>query len=153
MPLGAPTLIMLRSTTACSDTGITMKGRAMAVPADWIAHRRGDGELLGWMRPEADGFIVIDLLGRPMTEAVDWLSAEETLESTGIGYLAELYELRLDDGRWLRVRITEVSSTAVRLKKDDFGAIDAPALEYTLPFPIDDRLRPLTGERAFILDA
>ncbi|WP_235511487.1 hypothetical protein [Agromyces sp. Root81] len=124
----------------------------MAVPADWIAHRRRDGELLGWMRPDGDGFVVIDLLGRPVTEAVDWLNAEETLESTGIGYLAEVYELRLDDGTWLRVRITEVSSTAVRVKKDDFGAIDAPVIEHEVPFPITDRLRPLTGERAYILD-
>jgi hypothetical protein len=28
---------------------------------DWIEHRRGlDGELLGWMRPADDGFVVID---------------------------------------------------------------------------------------------
>ena len=125
----------------------------MTTPADWIEHRRGDGELLGWMRPDGEGFVVIDLLGRPLTEALDWLSAEETLEATGIGYLADLYELRLDDGTWLRVRITEVSSTAVRVKKDDFGAIDAPAIEHVVSFPITDRLRPLTGERAFILDA
>lgn len=125
----------------------------MTAPADWIEHRRGDGELLGWMRPESDAFVVIDLLGRPLTEPVDWLTAEETLEATGIGYLADLYELRLDDGRWLRVRITEVSSTAIRVKNDDFGAIDTPAIEHTVPFPIGDRLRPLTGDRAFILDA
>ncbi|WP_139417656.1 hypothetical protein [Agromyces laixinhei] len=124
----------------------------MAIAADWIEHRRGDGELLGWMRPDGEGFVVIDLLGRPLTDAVDWLSAEETLEATGIGYLAELYELRLDDGRWIRVRITEASSTVLRVKNDDFGAIDVPTVEYELPFPIDDRLRPLTGERAFILD-
>lgn len=125
----------------------------MTVPADWIAHRRGDGELLGWMRPDGDGFVVIDLLGRPLTDSIDWLSAEEALEATGIGYLADLYELRLDDDTWLRVRITEVSASVLKLKKDDFGAIDAPAVEYEVPFPIDDRLRPLTGERAFILDA
>ncbi|MGH3706044.1 MAG: hypothetical protein ACRDT9_15525 [Agromyces sp.] len=125
----------------------------MTVPADWIAHRRGDGELLGWMRPDGEGFVVIDLLGRPLTDSLDWLSAEESLEATGIGYLADLYELRLDDGTWLRVRITEVSASVLRLKKDDFGAIDAPAVEYEVPFPIGDRLRPLTGERAFILDA
>ncbi|MFB6611844.1 hypothetical protein ACFCVO_16065 [Agromyces sp. NPDC056379] len=124
----------------------------MTVPADWIAHRRGDGELLGWMRPDGEGFVVIDLLGRPLTDSIDWLSAEEALEATGIGYLADLYELRLDDGTWLRVRITEVSASVLKLKKDDFGAIDVPVVEYEVPFPIDDRLRPLTGERAFILD-
>ena len=30
---------------------------------DWIEHRRGDGELLGWMRRSGEGFVVVDLLG------------------------------------------------------------------------------------------
>ena len=115
----------------------------MPVPSDWIPHRRGDGELLGWMQQLGDDFVAFDLLGRSLTGPVDWLTAEETLESTGIGYLAEPFELRLDDGRWLRVRLTEVSSDAIRVKRDDWGAIDIPLLEYTLPFPPPDRLRPL----------
>ena len=45
--------------------------------SDWIEHRRADdGEHVGWMKPADDGFIAIDLLGRPRTELVDWLSAE-----------------------------------------------------------------------------
>jgi len=116
----------------------------VAQTSEWIEHRRGDGELLGWMRLEADGFVVIDLLGRPLTNVVDWFTAEETLEATGIGYLADPFELLLDDGRWLRVRITEVSSDAIRIKKDDWGDITVPLREFTLPFPITDRLRPLS---------
>jgi hypothetical protein len=78
---------------------------------DWIEHRRGlDGELLGWMRPADDGFVVIDLLGRERSGAVDWFEAEQVLESLGIGYLADPYELQLGDGRWLRVRLAEVST-------------------------------------------
>jgi hypothetical protein len=115
----------------------------VAAAPDWIEHRRSDGELVGWMRPEGDGFVVIDLLGRPRTAAVDWLAAEEALESTGIGYLADPYELRLDDGRWIRVRITEVSSDAIRVKNEDWGAIDAPFVGHALPFPMPERLRPL----------
>jgi hypothetical protein len=92
------------------------------------------------MRPEADGFVVVDLVGRALTEPVDWLTAEETLESTGIGYLAEPFEL-LVDGRWIRVRVVEVSVDGVRLKSEDWGAIDAPVNEYSIPFPAGDRLR------------
>ncbi|MGX5679901.1 hypothetical protein [Schumannella luteola] len=112
---------------------------------EWIEHRRaGDGELLGWMRPEGDGFVVIDLLGRDRTDAVDWLTAEETLESLGIGYLADLYELRLDSGEWLRVRLAEVSPTRIVAKQDDFGAVGIPQVYFPLPFPMPDSLRPLT---------
>lgn len=96
------------------------------------------------MCPDFGRFVACDLLGRSLTGAVDWLTAEETLESLGIGYLADPFELLLDDGRWLRVRLTEVSSDAIRVKKDDWGAIDSPMLEYTLPFPIPERLRPAT---------
>ncbi|QDZ14529.1 hypothetical protein [Humibacter ginsenosidimutans] len=115
----------------------------MPVPATWIEHRRADRELVGWIRPEGDDFVVVDLLGRERTDAVDWLTAEERFDSLGIGYLADAYELLLDDGTWLRVRITEVSSETIRVKRDDWGAIDIPLLEYTLPFPMPPRLRPL----------
>ncbi|MDF2047550.1 hypothetical protein P2P98_15390 [Microbacterium sp. Kw_RZR3] len=112
--------------------------------SDWITHRRPDGEVLGWMEPDGDGFVVIDLLGRRSSEAVDWLTAEETLDERGIGYLADMYELRLADGSWLRVRIAEVSTSGIRVKKDDWGAVGAPQLFYDVAFPVDEeQLRPL----------
>lgn len=112
----------------------------------WIAHRRGvDGELLGWMHPTGEGFVVIDLLGRPSGGPVDWLTAEETLEARGIGYLADPYELRLDTGHWLRVRITEVSTEKITVKKEDWGAMDVPLLSFELAFPVTDELRPVGG--------
>ena len=113
----------------------------MPVPSDWIEHRRHDRELVGWIRPEGDDFVAVDLLGRKRTDAVDWLTAEETLEGIGIGYLADPYEMLLPDGRWLRVRITEVSTDEIRVKRDDWGAIDIPLVEYTLPFPMPPELR------------
>lgn len=113
--------------------------------ADWIEHRRAeDGELLGWMQPVDDGFVAIDLLGRPRTEIVDWLSAEETLDELGIGYLADIYELRLDSGEWLRVRVAEVTPGRIHVKQDDWGAVGAPQIYYTVPFPVSmESLRPL----------
>jgi hypothetical protein len=133
----------------------------MSVPADWIEHRRADRELLGWIRPavgddpgadrDAGDFVVVDLLGRERTDAVDWLHAEETLEELGIGYLADPYELLLDDGRWLRVRITEVSTEEIRVKRDDWGAIDIPLLEYTVPFPMPHTLRAIDPKAPVVL--
>lgn len=114
----------------------------MTVPSDWIPHRRADGELLGWMQPSGEGFVLIDLLARPISAALDWFEAESLLDNTGIGYLAEPFELLLDDGRWPRVRLTEVSTDAIVVKREDWGAIDIPAEHYTLPFPIPDTLRP-----------
>jgi len=98
------------------------------------------------MRPQGEGFVVVDLLGRDISDELDWLAAEELLDATGIGYLADAYELRLDDGSWMRVRITEVSGVVLRVKRDDFGDITVPLREWEVPFPPGDVLRPFTGD-------
>ncbi|WP_246140132.1 hypothetical protein [Protaetiibacter larvae] len=95
------------------------------------------------MRPAGDGFVAIDLLGRELTGEVDWLTAEETLDATGIGYLADRFELRQPDGSWIRVRIAEVSADRIVVKHDDFGAIGMPQVFVTLGFPIPETLRVL----------
>ena len=95
------------------------------------------------MLPEGDGFVVIDLLGRRRSEALDWLAAEEALETLGIGYLADMYELRLETGEWIRVRLAEVSPTQILAKLDDWGAVGAPQVYYPLEFPMPKNLRVL----------
>jgi hypothetical protein len=116
----------------------------VSVPPNWIEHRRSDREVLGWMRPEADGFVVIDLLGRELSGPTDWFSAEELLESTGIGYLADPFEM-LHNGSWVRVRLTEVSPDGIRVKNEDWGDMNADFIEHRLPFPMPDGLRPLAA--------
>lgn len=97
------------------------------------------------MKPVDEGFVAIDLLGRRKTDVVDWMHAEETLDELGLGYLADPHELRLDGGGWLRVRIAEVSPVAIRVKKDDWGDMNAPQIYYTVSFPVtEDQLRPLS---------
>ena len=97
------------------------------------------------MKPVDEGFVAIDLLGRRRTGVVDWMHAEEMLDELALGYLADPHELRLDDGRWLRVRIAEVSSVAIRVKKDDWGEVNAPQDCCTVSFPVtEDQLRPLS---------
>lgn len=112
---------------------------------DWIEHRRADdGERLGWMKPDGEGFIVVDLFGRERSSVVDWLTAEETLELIGLSYLADPYEYRLDDDSWLRVRVVEVSSDGLRVKKDDWGDMTVTPVYFTVPYPPSaDVLRPL----------
>ncbi len=124
----------------------------------WIEHRRPDGERLGWMRPEGEGFVPVDLLGRDLAGALDWLAAEELLDGLGIGYLADPYVLELAGEAPLRVRILEVSTDRIRVKRDDFGAIDVPLEAHEVAWPIPRTLRPLepgerTGEWPFVANA
>lgn len=125
------------------------------IGVDWIEHRRGgDGERLGWMAPDGDGFVVIDLLGRRRSGALDWVDAEELLDALGIGYLAEPFELDtsrvpLGDGDewgisadgWMRVRIVEASPTRILVGRDFGGAVGAPQQQVALPFPMPETLR------------
>ena len=30
---------------------------------DWTPHRRDDGELLGWIHPDGDDWVAVDVLG------------------------------------------------------------------------------------------
>jgi hypothetical protein len=84
--------------------------------AEWIEHRRQDGEFTGWMRPEGEEFVPMDRPGRDVCPPTDWLSPEHALDESGIGFLAGPFELRLEDGTWQQVRAVEVSPTLIRLK-------------------------------------
>ncbi len=115
---------------------------------EWIEHRRAeDRERLGWIVPvdaEAGAFIALDLLGRPITDPTDWFHAESALDSAGIAYLADPYELELPDGSSIRVRLTDVSPSRIRVKEEDFGDIARSTIAIDLPFPAPETLRSLT---------
>lgn len=118
------------------------------ITADWTPHRRDDRELLGWIRPEGDDWIAVDLLGREASGPVEWLDAEEALEAGGLAWLAEVWMLETDDGA-IRVRIAEVSppltpgeAGTVMVHTDDYGAIDVPFTRIELPWPAPSALRP-----------
>ncbi|WNB85136.1 hypothetical protein [Cellulomonas sp. ATA003] len=115
-------------------------------PPEWIEHRRTDGETVGWIVPDGDGFRPVDVLGRPVaTEPVDWLTAEELLEDRGIGFLADRHLLRLPDGTDRPVRITDVSAHGVIVVSDEYGSasvVGTDSERYVLPFPAPDELRP-----------
>jgi len=121
------------------------------LPADWIEHRRPDGEVLGWMLADGEGFRVFDLLGRERTpggpdgEPLEWLDAEELLDELGIGYLADRWTLRLPDGAERPVRIGEASPRGVVVVADEYGAASAVGANperFPLPFPVGDTLAP-----------
>jgi len=121
------------------------------LPVDWIEHRRPDGEVLGWMRADGEGFRVFDLLGRERTpggadgEPLEWLDAEELLEELGIGYLADRWTLRFPDGSERPVRIGEASPRGIVVVADEYGAASAVGANperFPLPFPVGDALAP-----------
>ena len=117
----------------------------IVLPDSWIEHRREDGETVGWIVIDGDGFRPVDILGRQVAaEPVDWLDAEQALNALGIGFLADRYFLRLADGSERPVRITEASIRGVTVVADEFGsasAVGANSERFLLPFPAPEELR------------
>jgi len=119
------------------------------IPDDWTPHRRDDGELLGWIRPDGEDWVAVDVLGRAASAPVDWLDAEAALETVGLAWLADVWMLEGEATGPLRVRFLEVTPPAgdgpgrVVVKADDFGDMQRPPTErFTLPWPAPARLRP-----------
>lgn len=117
--------------------------------SDWTPHRRDDGELLGWIHPDGDGWVAVDVLGRPASEPTEWLDAEAALEERGIAWLADPWMLEGEAERPLRVRIIEVTPDEesvpgrIVVKVDDFGDVTRPPTQqFVLGWPIPARLRP-----------
>lgn len=120
---------------------------------DWTPHRRDDGELLGWIHPDGDDWVAVDVLGRPASEPTEWLDAEEALEARGIAWLADPWVLEGETDGPLRVRILEVTPDddgvpgRIVVKVDDFGDVTRPPTQrFVLAWPIPDRLRPSRPE-------
>ena len=117
------------------------------LPPDWTPHRRDDGELLGWIRPEGDEWVAVDLLGREASTPVDWLEAEATLEAIGLSWLADVWVLEMPEGDAWRVRLVEVTpgrageAGRIIVQTDDFGAIDVPVERFELAWPAPSTLR------------
>jgi hypothetical protein len=112
------------------------------ISGDWIEHRRpADRELLGWIRPDGDEWVAVNLLGHAVSGPVDWIAAEAALDELGLGWLAEIWTLDTDDGP-LRVRISHVGPGQLVVTTDDFGAIDIPVERIELAWPAPPELRP-----------
>lgn len=112
------------------------------IPDDWTAHRRDDGELIGWIRPEGDDWLAVDLLGRDVSGPLDWLDAEAALEDHGIAWLADVWMLEGEAHGAIRVRMVEVTPERVVVKVDDYGDVSRHSRQVALPWPAPARLRP-----------
>jgi len=112
------------------------------IPDDWTAHRRDDGELIGWIRPEGDDWLAVDLLGRDVSGPLDWLDAEAALEDHGIAWLADVWMLEGEAPEAIRVRMVEVTPELVVVKVDDYGDVSRHSRQVALPWPAPARLRP-----------
>lgn len=111
------------------------------IPTDWMPHRRADGEVVGFVRTVDTGFQPMDLFGRPLAEAGDWLQAEELLDEHSIAWIDQPWLLE-EDGAQVRVRVVEVTPSRIRVKLDDFGDVTASARSWEVPVPETGRLQP-----------
>lgn len=116
------------------------------IPSTWIAHRRTDGELVGYLvehDDDADRYQPVNVFGVPLGEPAEIVAAMDLLEEVGLAHLAEPWWLRTDDGGRIRVKISETTPEQVTVVLDDFTAGADLGTRTTLLVPVGDRLTPL----------
>lgn len=115
------------------------------IPTDWMPHRRrDDGELVGYLVLEGDGFVPLTVFGHPLAGACELDEAEEILDRRGLAVLADRWVWDDAPDAGMLVRIVEVTSDRLRVVDDASGAanvVGANLPTYDLPVPTD-ALRP-----------
>lgn len=110
------------------------------IPTDWTAIHRDDDELLGFLAPAGDGLQVIPttVFGHQLAESCHPVDAIAVLESTGLSYLADRWELLLENCHEpTTVQIFEASPDSVTVQSIDYEY----GTRYTLATPTDNRLQ------------
>lgn len=109
------------------------------IPDDWMPHRRADGETVGYVHLAEGGlFQPMDLLGRPLGEPREWLEVEALLDDHSIAWLDGTWSYAIEEGRAVRTRIAELSSSRVVLVEDRLAAVGgAPPARYEVPVPVE----------------
>ena len=108
----------------------------------WTPVRREDGELIGFLAQDADGWRPLTVFGHPIADAGDRVDAEDRLHSVGISYVAEKWEVR-DGADWISAQLVEASPAGVTVQLVDFfDHADRYGERQRLTAPVgDDRLR------------
>ncbi|WP_162802127.1 hypothetical protein [Ornithinimicrobium murale] len=109
----------------------------------WVSVRREDGELIGFVAPEPEGWRPLTVFGHPLADVADRATAEDRLHAVGLGYLAGKWELR-DGEDWISAQLVEASPAGVTVQLVDFfDHADRYGERQRLAAPVgDDRLRP-----------
>ncbi|NLG22965.1 MAG: hypothetical protein GX555_16215 [Actinomycetales bacterium] len=108
----------------------------------WTPVRREDGELIGFLAQDADGWRPMTVFGHPIAEVGAHGEAEERLHAVGMSYLAEKWEVR-DGADWISAQLVEASPAGVTVQLVDFfDHADRYGERQRLTAPVgDDRLR------------
>lgn len=85
----------------------------------WTPVRREDGELIGFLAEDADGWRPLTVFGHQIAEPTDRVDAEGRLHSVGMSYLAEKWEVR-DGADWISAQLVEASPAEVTVQLVDF---------------------------------
>jgi len=116
------------------------------IPSAWTAvHRDDDNELLGYLALIADDgthVVPTTVFGYHLADPSHVSDAVEVLESTGLSYLADRWELTIDSHpEPITVQIVEASPDHVTVQSIDYGYASGYGTRFTLETPTDDCLQ------------
>ena len=116
------------------------------IPTSWTAvHIDDDNELLGYLAPTADEspqVVPTTVFGYQLADPCHALDAVEILESTGLSYLADRWELAIDSHpEPITVQIVEASPGHVTVQCIDYGYEGGYGTLFTLETPTNKCLQ------------
>ncbi len=103
--------------------------------------------MLGYLRPEGEGFVPVNPFGRPVGGPVPEPEARAVLDALGLAYLSDPWLLTLP-GRAepVTVRIVEVTPERMRVANADYGYEEADIGHiFVLEVPETGRLQNVRG--------
>ncbi len=107
------------------------------IPSNWLPHRRpSDGELVGYLLPDAAGTTPLTLFGHPLAAPGEPAAAVAVLERRGLASLAESWWLT-DDDEQVEVRILEAYPDRVRVVEAPYGFYGPDSPRHTIAAPTE----------------
>lgn len=107
---------------------------------------RDDGELLGRVVPQADGWQPTTAFGAALGEATDHDEAVEIVHAKGLSSLAESWWVRPEDSdHWREAQLLEVAPDRVRIRWKDPMLDQPPAGQWMVVDDIDISAQPSRG--------
>jgi len=104
------------------------------IPGHWQPVRRADGETVGYVAPEHDDLVALDLLGHELGRAADPQDAHDLVVHRGLASLARFWDWTDADGVTRRVHVVHVRPGRALVREGGtYVGSDGETFELELP--------------------
>lgn len=113
------------------------------IPRHWTPVTRDDGEAVGYVAPDGEAFVALDLLGTELGRAGWEDEARDVVVVRGLASVGRSWDWTDDTGTARRVHVVHVRPGAATVRTGHANVVGADGRTFTLELPVDpERFRP-----------